>query len=234
MRVFLSANAGYSLEEPPSMFVGNSKKALGIALIGLFAIYPLGTLFDIICNVIDYNRTISNVIWLLLTTMVCVSTFFAAKDKNSFNNGFGQITAYALIALYATSATNLTIGIFANFSVFFFLGSYAFLVMALITASIVTTYLFLSKVWLPIKILGSITFALRIISGVVVLLFEKIWQIYDSSEINFSAIEQLSLSLVICNCLVAVCSITALILVVIWLNKPDTTPSTRQNPIELI
>lgn len=215
--------------------MGISKKALGIALIGLFAIYPLGTLFDLSYRWLDFfNPVVPGVVWFLLDIMVCVSTFFVAKDKNSFNNSFGQITAYALIALYATSATNLTIGIFANFSVFSFLGSYASLVMALITAAIVTTYLFLSKVWLPIKILGSITFALRIISGVVILLFEKFWQNYNPSEINFSAIEQLSLSLLICNCLVAVCSITALVLVIIWLNKRAKMPSASQNPIELI
>ena len=220
------------------MFMGISKKALGIALIGLFAIYPLGTLFDLSYRWLDFfNPVVPGVVWFLLDIMVCVSTFFAAKDKNSFNNSFGQITAYALIALYATSATNLTIGIFANFSVFSFLGSYASLVMALITAAIVTTYLFLSKVWLPIKILGSITFALKIIASFVIALMNETWKSTigkDSGELDYSAIEQLSISFQICNCLAAACSIAALILVIIWLNKPDTAPSARQNPIELI
>lgn len=238
MRFFLPANATHDLAEPTSFFMEISKKALGIAFIGLFTIYPAGTLFDLSYMWIGFfNPILSGVVWFLLDMTVCVSTFFAAKDKSLFNNSFGQIAAYSAIAIYAISATSLIIGALTDFYIFSFLGSYASLVLTLITAAIVITYLFSTKSSLPIMILGSITFALKIIASFVIALMNEAWKSTigkDYGELDYSAFEQLSISFQICNCLAAACSIAALILVIIWLNKPDTAPSARQNPIELI
>lgn len=156
--------------------------------IGLFwCTYILFEIFELLFNSLnmEYDHQARTVIGIATNTFQLAIIIFFALHKDFFSNIIGRITAFGLSALYINYILNwLTKG----FDIFSFCDTYSFLVQAITQFLVISIFLISTKLWLPSKIFGCITYIPPIFSAI-------FWTLYVmDSDINYHLMNLMSIS----------------------------------------
>lgn len=123
---------------------------------------------------VDYDHPIRTVIGITANTFRLAIVLFCAMNKDFFTSIIGRIAAFVLSALYVTYILDwLTKG----FDIFSFCDTYSYLVHEITQLLVISIFLIGSKLWLPSKIFGCITYIPPIFSAI-------FWLQYDMEIMN--------------------------------------------------
>lgn len=165
------------------------KKAIGWSLIVFFASAVIAGSFNVCRNYLGLtDSTVSYVVYMLTNLATSLATLWIARSRSCFNIAFGQVAAYVVASIYLLYAINMASGLFAGFWLFGLFGEYFILIIDLLTALFVIGYLFMTKTWLPIKIVGTAIYVVYLFMAIVSRLISYFWQDYNE---NFDTCESL-------------------------------------------
>ncbi len=211
----------------------NFKNRLGLALCGFFGASTLTGLFAL-SNIVfqTYNQTVAIILFIIVNLVCGISIFFAAKFKDNFNFNIGRIAAFVMVAMFALFAINNVTGYF-DFPLFKFLGKGAGIILDSIMFILLGTFLFSSKAWLPIKIVGSIEYLINIVSCVFIIELNNAYELAKDTY-DYALYDSIISAINSCTYIVLLINVTSLILTIIWMNKRSVAPSTQNQKIDLI
>lgn len=210
-----------------------SNKNLGAALCGFFGAAILSGLYNVY-NIVfqNYNQIATIIIFLLVNLICCISIWYAAKFKENFNYKIGRIAALAMVVLYGLFAIN-NVTAYIDFPLFKFLGKGAAIILDSLMFVLVATFLFSSKTWFPIKIVGSIEYLVSIISCVFILELNNTLNIADETY-DYSRYDSIISAINSCSYIILMINVVALILTIVWMNKRPIAPSIQNHKIDII
>lgn len=211
----------------------NFKNRLGIALCGFFGAATLSSLY-VVCNIIflTYNRTVAFVLLFIVNIICGISLFYAAKSKDNFNFNIGRIAAFILVAMYFIFAIN-NITFNFGFPLFKFLGTTAGVILDSIIFILLATFLFSSKIWMPIKIVGSIEYLISIISCIIFIELNNAFEVANNTY-DYTLYDSLVSSEDLCSYIILLINISSLILTIVWMNQRSIAPSASTHKLNLI
>lgn len=204
------------------------KKIMGLSLTVFFGAYSLNYLIIILSGILGLSEPkILNVIDLALYLGAAVALIVPAFKS--------EIPMLTKIASCFTAC--LCLVVFVNISAYLIGGSNLWgdyvnvygVVMGVLYIIAMAVLLLPSKVWTPLKIVGSIAFIPGLITDCIFITIRK------ASEANdFEALTSLFDSVQTVSIISIVLYITSFIFALVWLNKKPIAPSMRNQTIDAI
>lgn len=197
-------------ESTTCQFAPTSSTTRKVAIaIGLFwCTFILFEIFVLLFNAlnVDYDHPARTVLGVTTNTFRLAIVLFCAINKDFFTSIIGRIAAFVISALYITYILNwLTKG----FDIFSFCDSYSYLVNEITQLLIISIFLFGTKLWLPSKIFGCITYIPPIFSAI-------FWTLYImDSDINYHLMNLMNIS----NTLFTILTVITAIITFIGIKK---------------
>lgn len=208
----------------------NIKKSLGIPLCCVFVPGIVGWLVNkLAMSVLGYNQIGYAIFWLILNLFVCFGLFYAYRRKNILLNNIGTIASIVGIIIYGLFAINNAIHLFSDFNLFGFWGNYSSVILEIIVAFCIAGFLFGSKAWLPIKIVGTLSYVPSIIAGFIIAKLPFAYDLCENTG-DYSLINKMSDAIILSDMFVLILSLCALILTIVWIksNKLQHTTKNKQ------
>lgn len=203
----------------------NVKKRLGIPLCAYFGISLLGLLyFNLQGFILGTNSITANLVVSFIQNLACgLLILYASLFKDNFNNAVGRIAGFGLVLLYALFTLNTITGFFG---VVLLDGQTINLIVSFILFAAMSVFLFFSKAWLPVRILGSLKYLFSIVSTALLMAwFNEIVRAQGFPDYSYR--NPLVLGMMICGAIEAFICLITMVLTIIWMSVPSLGKNTQ-------
>ena len=212
------------------------KKILGISFCGFFGAALIGRLSNYAISLFEWYDSYSSIgftiFWILVNLISMGAMLYIAINKKVFTSPLGQVLTFLMAALCATFAISHIASRF-QVNIYSFLGTYASVIIGVVELVIMAGIMFLSKTWLPIKILATSIYIPSIITSLYIIKLNAAWELYDKTS-DYSVVEGISKLIATWNLIGFILILATVILTIIWMCMRTAAPSTQNQKIDLI